>query len=143
MPFPSPGDLLDPGTEPVSPAFEVDSLLSHWGSPYTVVKVNRRLQQSNSNINRTTKDSFLRDEDHHIIRKFPPAMCVYVPSHFSRVQLCVTPWTLACQVPLSMGFCRQEYWSRLLCHPPGDLPDPGIEPASLRSICIGRWVLYH
>ena len=82
MPFPSPGDLPDPGTGPVSPAFEVDSLLlSHWGSPYTVVKVNRRLQQSNSNINRTTKDSFLRDEDRHIIRKVPPAMCVYVPSH--------------------------------------------------------------
>ena len=35
------------------------------------------------------------------------------------------------QAPLSMGFSRQEYWSGLPCPPPGDLPDPGIEPASL------------
>ena len=48
----------------------------------------------------------------------------------SRVQLCVTPWTIANQVPLSMGFLRQEYWSRLPFTPPGDLPDPGIKPAS-------------
>ena len=34
------------------------------------------------------------------------------------------------QAPLSMGFPRQEYWSGLPCPPPGDLPDPGIEPAS-------------
>jgi len=40
-------------------------------------------------------------------------------------------WTVACQAPLSMGFSRYEYWSRLLCPPPGDLPDPGTEPASL------------
>ena len=41
------------------------------------------------------------------------------------------PWTVARQAPLSMGFSRQEYWSGLLCPPPGDLPDPGIEPMSL------------
>ena len=40
------------------------------------------------------------------------------------------PWTVACQGPLSMGFSRQEYWSGLLWPPPGDLPDPGIEPES-------------
>ena len=51
-------------------------------------------------------------------------------SHFSRVQLFATPWTAARQVPLSMGFSRQEYLSRLPCRPPGDLPDPGIEPVS-------------
>ena len=38
--------------------------------------------------------------------------------------------TIACQDPLSMGFPRQEYWSGLPCPPPGDLPDPGIEPRS-------------
>ena len=38
-----------------------------------------------------------------------------------------TPWTVACQVPLSMGFLRQEYWSGLTFPPPGDLPDPGIK----------------
>ena len=40
------------------------------------------------------------------------------------------PWTVARQTPLSMGFPRQEYWSRLPCPPPGDLPNPGIELAS-------------
>ena len=38
----------------------------------------------------------------------------------------VTPWTVACQAPLSMGFSRQEYWSGLPFPSPGDLPDPGI-----------------
>ena len=51
-------------------------------------------------------------------------------SHFSCVQFFVTLWTTACQVPISMGFSRQEYWSGLLCPPPGDLPDPGIELTS-------------
>ena len=48
-------------------------------------------------------------------------------------QLCLTPatpWTVACQAPLSMGFPRQEYWSGLPFHSPGDIPDPGIEPRS-------------
>ena len=49
----------------------------------------------------------------------------------SCVRLFVTPWTIACQVPLSMEFPRQEYWSGLPCPPPGDLPNPGMEPASL------------
>ena len=46
-------------------------------------------------------------------------------------QLCLTlatPWTVAHQAPLSMGFPRQEYWSVFPCPPPGDLPDPEIEP---------------
>ena len=42
----------------------------------------------------------------------------------------VTPWTIASQAPLSMGFSRQEYWSGLPCPPPRDFPDPGIQPAS-------------
>ena len=42
----------------------------------------------------------------------------------------VTPWTVACQAPLSMGFPRQAYWSGLPFPSPGDLPDPGIEPTS-------------
>ena len=48
----------------------------------------------------------------------------------SHVQLIVTPWTVVHQAPLSMGFPRQEYWSGLPFPSPGDLPDPGIEPAS-------------
>ena len=46
------------------------------------------------------------------------------------VRLFVTPWTAACQAPLSMGFSQQEYWSGLPFSPPRDLPDPGIKPAS-------------
>ena len=42
----------------------------------------------------------------------------------------VTPWTVACQVPLSMEFSTQEYWSGVPFPSPGDLPDPGIKPAS-------------
>ena len=42
----------------------------------------------------------------------------------------VIPWTVAHQAPLSMGFSRQEHWSRLPFPSPGDLPDPGIEPKS-------------
>ena len=42
-------------------------------------------------------------------------------------------WTVALQAPLSMGFSRQEYWSGLPGPPPGDLPDPGIEPKSPTS----------
>ena len=51
-------------------------------------------------------------------------------SRFSHVRLFVTSWTVAHQAPLSMGFSRQEYWSGLLCPPPGDLPDLEIEPES-------------
>ena len=53
--------------------------------------------------------------------------------HFNRVWLFVTLWTVVPQAPLSMGFSRQEYWSGLLCPPPGDLPHPGTESGSLMS----------
>ena len=52
----------------------------------------------------------------------------------SCVQLFATPWTVACQAPLSMEFPSQEYWSGLPFSPPGALPDPGIEPASPASV---------
>ena len=46
----------------------------------------------------------------------------------SRVWLFVTPWTVSCQTPPSMGFFMQEYWIGLPFPSPGDLPDPGIKP---------------
>ena len=52
-------------------------------------------------------------------------MCV-----FSVVSSSASPWTVTCQVPLSMGFSRQEHWSGLLFTPSGDLPHPGIESVS-------------
>ena len=54
----------------------------------------------------------------------------YVLSHLSRVCFFATPWTVARQAPLSLGFSRQEHWSGLPCPSPGGLPDPGIEPRS-------------
>ena len=51
----------------------------------------------------------------------------------SCVQLLATPWTVAHQAPPSLEFSRQEFWSRVLFPPPGDLPNPGIKPTSLAS----------
>ena len=72
-------------------------------------------------------------------------VCVHacVQSHFTSVMSdSVTPSTTTHQVPLSMGFSRQEYWSELPCPPPGDLSKPRSEPQVSYVSCIGRWVLY-
>ena len=53
--------------------------------------------------------------------------CTQLLSH---VQLFATAWNVACQVPLSMEFSRQEHWSELPFPSPGELPYPGIEPGS-------------
>ena len=64
-------------------------------------------------------------------------------SSFSCVRLCVTPWTVAHQAPLSIGFSKQEYSSGLPCPPPGDLPNPGVELMSptlqVNSLLLGHW----
>ena len=68
----------------------------------------------------------------------------------SRVRLFATPWTAARQAPLSMGFSRQESWSGLPCPPPGDLPNPVIEPSRQILYCLSHqesprileWVAY-
>ena len=52
-----------------------------------------------------------------------------------------TPWTVSHPAPLSMGFSRQEYWSRLPFPPPGDLSDPRMEPTSLVSPALAGGVL--
>ena len=67
------------------------------------------------------------------LQKFQEVKVKVKVKSLSHVRLFVTPWTVACQAPLSMGFPKQEYWSGLLCSPPGDLPDPGFEPTSLMS----------
>ena len=59
---------------------------------------------------------------------FQSRVCVL--SHFSCVQLFVTPWTVAPQAPQSLGFSRQEYQSGFPCFPRGYLPDPGMKPTS-------------
>ena len=60
-------------------------------------------------------------------------LCACVLRHFSHVQLFLTPCTVPCRDPLSMGFPRQEYWSGLPFPSPGDLSDSGVKPASLKS----------
>ena len=66
-------------------------------------------------------------------------MCAFVLSH---AQHFATSWTIACQVPLSMEFSRQEYWSRLPFPSSGDLHNPGIEPASPFSPALaGRFFM--
>ena len=57
-------------------------------------------------------------------------LCLFEQS-LSHVQLFATPWAVASQAPLSMGFSRHEYWIGLSFPPTGALPDPGIERASL------------
>ena len=62
---------------------------------------------------------------------------------FSHVRFFETPRTIAHQAPLSMRFSRQEYWSELLFPTPGDLPDPGIKPGSVRSPALAGRFFYH
>ena len=63
---------------------------------------------------------------------------VYMSVH---IWLLATPWTVACQAPLSMGFPRQHYWSGLPFPPPGNLPNRGI---NLHLLCLlhCRWIRY-
>ena len=60
----------------------------------------------------------------------------------SRVQLFASPWTVAVQAPLSMGFSRQEYWNGLLFPSPGDLPDAGIKRASPGRRILSHWATW-
>ena len=73
----------------------------------------------------------------HVSEITLPTRCACV---LSRVCLCTTLWNVACWLlsmrSLSMGFSRQDYWSGLPCHPPGNLPNPGIEPVSLVSSAL-------
>ena len=62
------------------------------------------------------------------VHMIPIFLCIV--QLLSHVQLFATPWTIAHQAPLSVGFLRHEYWSGLTLPPPGDLPDPGIERRS-------------
>ena len=57
-------------------------------------------------------------------------------SHFSRVQLYATLWTVVHQAPLFMGLSRQEIRNGVPVPPPGDLPKPGIKPASVTPLAL-------
>ena len=126
LPFPSPGDLPDPGMEPRSPALQADTLPSEppgKPQPYT------------TGVHFTIWYCIILGWPNHSFgfsHKLLPntLLACLVLNH---VWLFVTPWTVAGQPPLSMEFSRQEYWNRLPFPTTGDVPNPGIEPASLVS----------
>ena len=71
-------------------------------------------------------------------------VCVCVHTHACcNIQFFVTPWTIAHWVPLSIGFPRQEYWSRLPFPTSRDLPDPGMQPTSLASPALAGEFVTH
>ena len=92
-----------------------------------------------------TKDSASSpiSHDSHVFIPIQPATFICYAcmlSRFIRVQLFATPWTVALQAHLSMGFSKQEYWSGLPFPSPGDLPNPGIKHAPLASPALaGRF----
>ena len=104
LPFPSPGDLPDPGIKPRSPALEGEFVTT--GPPGKPLLWGIFFQAC--------------------LRKKMLLACM-----LSHVRIFYDPRTVALQVPLSVGFPRQEYRSGLPFPSPGDLPDPGIEPVSL------------
>ena len=69
--------------------------------------------------------------------------CLEYSQLLSRVQLFATAWSVTYQVPLSMGFSRQEYRSVLPRPPPGDLPDPRIKPEFLMPPALAGGNFYH
>ena len=76
----------------------------------------------------------------YVFWKYKPILCCL--SYFRHVWLFETPWTVARQASLSIGVSRQEYWSGLPFPSPGDLPNPGIEPMSLKSLTLaGRFFI--
>ena len=114
-----------PGIEPTSPALEHEVLTT--GPPgnsrhILLVKQSPRPDSKGGNVNSYT---LIGVQGSYYV---PGCCCCYLVTQ-SCLTLC-DPWTVARQAPLSVGFCRQEYWSGLPFPPPGDLPEPGIEPAS-------------
>ena len=93
-----------------------------------------------TNILASFNNSLPSLEDEIILRK--NSLCVCAKSLQSCMTFC-NPMDVAGQASLSMGFSTQEHWSGLLWPPPGDLPNPGIEPHTSHVSCIGRRVLYY
>ena len=79
----------------------------------------------------------------NITTQFVVSMSTCMLSHFSHVWLFATLWTAAHQVPLSMGFSRQEYWSGLPCPPLGDILNWGIKLTSVFILCIAGGFFTH
>ena len=96
-----------------------ESALEHWGEILSSSAHSAALPHLPHQTACSDSSSFA------ITEYYKQVPCLYAKS-LSRIPLFETPWTVALQTSLSMGFSRQEYWSRLLCTPPGDHPDSGI-----------------
>ena len=141
-PCPPPGDLPNPGIKPRSPTLLMNSSPSEPpGKPKNTRVGSLSRLQGNFQIQELNWVSCIADR--FFISWATREAYIYASvQSLSRVQLFATPWTAACQAPLSIGFSREEYWSGMPCPPPGGLPDPGPTHVSYVS-CIDRWALYH
>ena len=120
LPFPSPGDLPDPGIEPRSPALQ--AWILNLVSPDSQTDIARQIEKDLEELTQSRSLRYLG----------------YVPV-LSLVRLFATPRTIVHQTPLSMKLSRQKYCSSRLPFPiPGDLPDPGIKPMSPASSALPK-----
>ena len=111
---------------------------------YMVIWTKRKAQEDTHQVINMGYLGWLREsksKEHPMcIWSYMCIQIIHVLSRFSGVQPFMRLWTAACQAPLSMGFSRQEYWSRLPCPPPEDLPEPGMKPTSRMSPALaGRF----
>ena len=128
LPFPSPGDLPDPGIELWSPILQEDSLQTELGGKPKLMLFEQILDTKRfANVTRFVRQflffSCYREGSSHDGSKVKSKL-------LSRVQLFVTPWTVVCQTSLAMEFFRPEYWCGYPFPSPGDFPNPGIKPRS-------------
>ena len=136
LPFPSPGDLPDPGIQPKSPAWQGDSLpLSHQKSPLIRINCDNKATLIWKCVSNENEASFLE----HVLAWYWHGGGGGLVTK-SRPTL-ATPWTLAHQAPLSLGFPRQENWSTLLSSSKGSLQlgVAEVEPASPVSPALASW----
>ena len=108
-------------------------------SPLYEIDNNKDLLYSTDNSTQYSLITYMRKESEK--EWIYMCVCVCVLILFSHVQLFMTLWVIVYQAPLSMVFSRSEYWSGLPCPPPGDLPNSGIEPASLLSPALAGRLL--
>ena len=98
------------------------------GSLRAIVGSEMRLEYKRIKVNEWRQPLQFYFKKFHCDKEGKEGTCVL--SCFSHVSLFVTLWPVPCQIPLLMGFSRQEHWSGLPYPFPGNLPDPGIEPTS-------------
>ena len=128
LPLPSPGDLPGPGIKPRCPTLQADSLPTElWGKPLyrKFYKMGGAFCLSQKVFPQTI---FSKVVSTVILATSSFLASACVRSLFSHLQLFATPWTVAHQVPLSMGFSRQEHWSGLPFPSPNDNIGPHKKP---------------